>query len=145
MEAIAFLELAQTLSGQSNDEAALRTSVGRSYYALHNFFTQFILAEGFFLPKSGTRHDLVFQDLHNCNVEEIRQIAKSLDDLHDERNDADYELEITKFQEPNHAVLLFLKAKKAYEDFQKLTSNRKKRNQIAKGIRDNRKTLQRQI
>ena len=145
MEAIAFLELAHSLSGQSNDEAALRTSVGRSYFALHNFFAQFILAEGFFLPKSGTKHDHVFQDLHNCNVIKIHQIAKSLDELHDERNDADYELELTKFQEPNHAVLLFLKAKKAYEDFQKLTSNRKKCKQIAKGIRNFRKKVQRQI
>jgi hypothetical protein len=72
-------------------------------------------------------------------------MAKFLDDLRDERNDADYELQLTRFQNPNSAVMLFLKAKTAYADFQKLTSSRKKCRQIANGIRDFRKKVQRQI
>ncbi len=145
MEAKAFLDLAHSLSNQSSDEAALRTSVSRSYYGLHHFLTQFILKEGFSLPKSEKKHDIVFQDLHNCTVVEVRIIAKFLDDLRDERNDADYELQLTKFQHPNIAVMLFLKAKMAYADFQKLTSSRKKCRQISNGIRDFRKKVQRQI
>lgn len=143
MEPKAFLDLAHNLSGQSEDEAALRTSVSRSYYALLNYISLFISNEGFFLPKDADKHKWIFQDLHNCNVQDIITIASALNDLREERNDADYELEITKFQEPNNSVLLYLKAKKAYDDLKKMISNSRNRTLIVKGIHTFRKTVQR--
>ena len=69
-------------------------------------------------------------------------MAKALDDLHDERNDADYELDLTKFKEPNCAILSCLKAKHAYQQFQNLTSSKNKRKKIAIGIREYQKKVQ---
>lgn len=136
MEPKAFLDLADDLKNKSDSEAALRTSVSRSYYALHNFLSQFIENEGFILPKAAEKHKLVFHWFHNCGITDISQIAKQLDDLREDRNYADYDLEIDKFQNPNVAVLLFLKAHSAYNSFENYVRNSSNRKKIVKGIRE---------
>lgn len=134
MEPVAFLSLAGVLVKQRDNEAALRTSISRSYYALHNSFSQFIINQGFLLPKTGKRHDLVYKWLHNCGIDGVRDVASMLDDLHDERNDADYDLADNKYQNPDHATMLFIKARTAYRAFEQLSNSKKKRKCIAKGI-----------
>lgn len=136
MEPKAFLDLADDLKNKSDSEAALRTSVSRSYYALHNFLSQFIKNEGFILPKAAEKHELVYYWLHNCGITYISQIAKQLDDLREGRNDADYDLEVDKFQNPNVAVLLFFKARSAYNSFEKYVRNSSNRKKIKEGIRE---------
>ena len=145
MEPFAFLNLAQELSRRSDSEAALRTSISRSYYALHHYLSQFILAEKFYLPKDGTRHLYVINDMYNCEVDEIRQVAKDVDNLLEERNRADYELELDTFKNQNHVILLFLRAKAAWQTFEAYTKNRENRKQIAKGIRTYRAKIQKRI
>ena len=134
MEPKAFLDLADDLKNKSDSEAALRTSVSRSYYALHNLLSQFIKDSGFFLPKTAKRHDLVCRWLHNCGVTCVSLIAKQLDELRDDRNDADYDLEVDKFQESNVAVLLFIKARSAYNDFHEHVRSSGNRKKIVEGI-----------
>jgi hypothetical protein len=143
MEPLAFLNLAHELSRRSGSEAALRTSVSRSYYALHNYIGLFISNQGFFLPKDAKKHDWIFQDLHNCNIKDIVKIASALSDLREERNDADYDLKIASFQEPNTSVLLYLKAKAAFENFQEIISDSKNRGLIVKEITAYREKIQR--
>jgi len=141
MDPRAFLDLAKNLSKQSNDEAALRTSVSRSYFALHNFLSQFMEDNGFTLPATAKKHELVRQNLNNCGFDNIKLIAKHLDELRDERNDADYELKLDKFQNPNHTNLLFIKARTAYDDFQKFTGDSNNRRGVVKGISEYRKRI----
>ena len=136
-----FLTLAKRLCGESNNEAALRTSVGRSYYAFHHHLYQFIISQGFFFPKDKDRHIWVFEDLHGCGIKEICEVAKALDELREERNKADYELELDTFRESNCATLLFLKAKEAWQEFDGYANSNKKRRKVAKGIHKFRKEV----
>ncbi len=141
MEPRQFLTLAQELCSNSNNEAALRTSVSRSYYAFHHYLHQFIVSQGFPFPKDKNRHVWVFEDLHGCGIKEICKVAKALDDLCDERNKADYELELDTFREPNHATMLFFKTQAAWRAFDEYACNNKKRKKVAKGIHKFRKEV----
>lgn len=145
MKAKDFLTLAQNLSNESNNEAALRTSVSRSYYALHNFISLFISKEGFSLPEGAEKHRWIIHDLNNCNIPniDIATIASILNDLREERNIADYNLESNDFQEPNKAKFSYLKANSAYDDFEKIISNSNNRKKIVKEINTYRKKIQR--
>ncbi len=134
MDPNAFLELAEDLKNKSGSEAALRTSVSRSYYGLHNYLKQFIEDQGFKLPETSQKHELVYRCLYNSGPQNIAIIAKILDELREERNEADYEMMLTKYQDGNLAVLVFIKARTAYNDFQKYTGNSKNRKKITKGI-----------
>jgi len=130
----AFLDLANTLSGQAESEAALRTSVSRSYYSLHNLLSEFITNYAFPVPKTAKSHKLVYRCIHNCGIHRIVLIGKHLDELREDRNDADYDMRMTKFQNPNVAAMSLIKARAAYNDFEQLTSTRKKRQQVVKGL-----------
>lgn len=134
-----FLDLAQSLSRKSSNEAALRTSVSRSYYALFNLLKQFLKDNNFSLPKAAAAHGIVYHALYHCDVDEAASIAKDLDELREDRNDADYDLELTKFQEANTVVLLFLKAQTAYNGFEQLVGNRANRRKVVEGVRSYRK------
>ena len=136
MDPRAFLNLAQCLSRKLGDEAALRTSISRSYYALHNFLAQFIENNCFLLPKTGKKHQIVYYCLHSSGVSDIPLIAKHLDELLSDRNDADYELGLTKFQDERQAVFSFIKAQTAYNDFEKFVSDSNNRKELIKAIRD---------
>ena len=135
-----FLELAQSLTKESGNEAAIRTSVSRSYYALHNFLGQFIKTQGLTLPEGASRHTWVRRDINACG-NDFEIIASDLNDLREARNEADYDMGVNNFQNEQVAVMQFIKARAAYNEFQKLTGNRKKRAQIAKDIRKYRKSI----
>jgi len=130
MDPRAFLVLAQGLSKKSSGEAALRTSVSRSYYALLNFFVQFMEHNGFRLPKAGQKHKIVYRCLFNCGIPRIPPIAKELDELLEARNEADYDLEsgdLCHYQK--QACFSRIKAKDAYDNFANFVgdnSNRKR-------------------
>jgi uncharacterized protein (UPF0332 family) len=116
-----FLDVAQNLLKDYQGEAAFRTSVSRSYYALHNYMSNFIVAEKFDLGKDKSRHKKIYQYLHNCGIEDIKDVATVLDDLLDERNRADYEMN-RPCNKPS-AELLFRKAELAYEIFKSHINN----------------------
>ena len=77
MDASAFLNLAHELLNNTDNEAALRTSVSRSYYALHNHLVKFVNDVGCQLPKDASKHEKVYRWLYNCDVGAIRAIARS--------------------------------------------------------------------
>ena len=135
MEAKAFLELAEDLSKKTRNEAALRTCVSRSYYGLYNFLAQFVDQYIEPLSKTAKDHEIVYRYLHNCEVDDVEDIADNLDDLREERNDADYNLEENKFiDDPNVAALVCLKARTSFGAFEIVLRDRRKQKRIKEGI-----------
>lgn len=134
VDAGAFLNLAHELLSSTDNEAALRTSVSRSYYALHNHLAKFVNDVVCQLPKDASKHEKVYRWLHNCDVDAIRAIARSLDTLREARNEADYDLDSSGFMDVMRVTLLYTKARdefKRFSDFTKSAANRRK---IKEGI-----------
>jgi len=139
MEPAAFLELAKDLCKQSDSEAALRSAVSRGYYGLFHSASRFIERNVHQLPKGATAHAKVYQYLNNCGVPEIAEVAGNLNDLREDRNDADYDLEIDKFKDGNLVMLVYLKAQQAHEIFEAFCRNSKNRQKLVRGISEYRK------
>lgn len=142
MDPKAFLDLAEDLKDSKN-EASLRTSVSRSYYALFNLMAQFIEPN---FPKalshSAKDHTTIYESLYNCGNEDVEVVASDLHDLRAERNAADYNLELNTFVE-NHANLMYIKAKLAMKTFQKEIGTAKGQQTIIEGIKSHNSKLQR--
>lgn len=134
MDADAFLNLAHELLSEDDNEAALRTSVSRSYYALHNHLVKFINDAVSQLPKDASKHEKVYRWLFNCNMDSIQGIARSLDTLREARNEADYDLESSGFEDANRATLMYVKAMGAFKSFSEFTKNAANRRKIKEGI-----------
>lgn len=141
MEPVEFLKLARDLCKQSNNEAALRSAISRGYYALFNLAKQFIEKHVHKLPKGAESHKKVYLYLNHCNLVKVQDIAGDLNDLRDDRNDADYDLSTDKFEDSNVVNLLFAKARASYNDFQDFVSNANNRKKLINGIAEYRKKI----
>jgi uncharacterized protein (UPF0332 family) len=91
-----FLYIAKKLVSMRN-EAALRTAVGRGYYAAFNCAVQFLMDLGFPMSQSATDHEKVYYDLKNCGIGEMEETAKILYQLRRRRNEADYKMSSMDF------------------------------------------------
>jgi len=136
MEPVAFLKLAKSLCKQSNNEAALRSAVSRGYYGLFNLAKQFVEQYVHKLPKGAESHVKVYRYLNNCGLEEVVEVAGDLNELRDDRNDADYELNIDDFKDVNFVTLACSKAQLAYDAFESFSKNSKNRKKLVRGIRE---------
>lgn len=135
MDPKAFIDIAQSLIDETApSEAAIRTSIGRSYFGLFNLLASFIKKSGFDLPKAAEAHKIVHRDLYECKVDAARCVAQLLDSLRDDRNIADYNLEFSGYKDSRNAELSLRRARKAYDDFEGLTASLKKRNHLKKRI-----------
>jgi len=134
MEPKAFLELAQQLSKNADSEASLRSCVSRSYYALYNFMARFIDENIEKLSRSAKDHEKVYYYFSNCGIDNVEKIASDLNDLREDRNDSDYKLHLDKFKNQVIVSLLYKKANLAFNSFESIIGNSKKRKRIAKGI-----------
>ncbi len=95
MNPIDFLKTAKFLNNQK-DECHLRTSISRSYYAVHLHIRDFISKKFLAGRKFRKRpHDKVIACLSQCEVSEIKSIAVMLGDLRQARTDADYKMDRT--------------------------------------------------
>ena len=101
MEGKAFLEIAQKLA-QMRSEPALRSAVSRAYYAAYNCCIQLLNELGFKFEKGAPAHEKVAQYLSNASIDEIKTAAESLILLRKRRNQADYNMRKTEFQ--NHII-----------------------------------------
>jgi hypothetical protein len=133
MEPKAFLDLAALLKDGGN-EASWRTSISRSYYALLNLTIRFV--KPYFpqmFPGDAKDHDTIYKYLFNCGIYDVEFIAGILHDLRANRNDADYKLELNRFDE-NSATMAFIRARSAMQGFEKAIGNAKGRQDIIAGI-----------
>ncbi|MBI5666250.1 MAG: HEPN domain-containing protein [Nitrospirae bacterium] len=96
MEGKEFLELAKRLQN-SEDEAERRTSVSRAYYALFNHVKSFLNIHNIKLPRTAQAHESAHLYLSNSGIEEAEDLADTLNNLREKRNDADYELISPKY------------------------------------------------
>lgn len=132
MEPRAFLDLAADLKDGRN-EASWRTSVSRSYYALFNQIARFINNNIAALSNSADDHKKVYFYLNSCGVETVQTIAKCLNSLRVDRNDADYRLDLDRFDE-NCANTAFIQARIAMQEFENAIGNARGRKTIIDGI-----------
>lgn len=134
MKAMAFLDLASTLLQQNECEASLRTSVGRSYFALHNFLATFCDDNGLPLPKNAEKHGQIVRWLQNCGVSEVLEISRRLGTLRANRNDADYDMRTSKFNSQQLAELNYKMAKMAYDEFKSFADESRNRDKLRDAI-----------
>ena len=118
MEPTDFLKTAELLKSQ-NEQAHLRTSAGRSYYAAFLFFRERFKSLGLEKkkqPKMGV-HAFVTQCLQYSEVTECTKAAQYLRDLQQIREDADYHIE--KDFSQNDAEDAFVRVQTLLKDFRK--------------------------
>lgn len=136
MEGKEFLELAKKLQS-SDDEAARRTSVSRSYYAIFNHVKDFLNTNGIKLPQAAQAHEKAHQYLSNSGIDEAVDLADDLDNLRKNRNDADYELRTPKFlYDKMNCGLISAKAVLFFDRFVKINSS-----SLVKGIWEYKKKI----
>jgi len=138
MDPKAFLDFAHELTKRT-DEAALRTCVSRSYYALFNSMAQFIEEHIGRLSHSAADHDKVVFYFNNCSVADITEVASALNDLRSDRNRADYQLDEIQFCNQPMVAFLYKKAEIAYNKFAKLVNSSGRRRQIIQQIEEYKK------
>jgi len=116
MEPAEFLKTAKLLKAQT-EEAHLRTSAGRSYYAAFLYFRERLKQIGLEKTRKPGQEAQAFviQCLAFCEVMEGTKASQYLHDLQQVREDADYHLEIPFVQ--NNADDAFLKAQKVIDDY----------------------------
>jgi uncharacterized protein (UPF0332 family) len=115
-----FLELAKKLQN-SEVEAERRTSVSRAYYAIFNHVKSFLNIHNIKLPRAAQAHEKAHQYLYNSGIEEAEDLADTLDNLREKRNDADYELISPKYNHDKlNCGLTCVKANQFFARFDKI-------------------------
>ncbi|MDQ6950906.1 MAG: hypothetical protein Q9M26_04510 [Mariprofundales bacterium] len=86
------LEVAKALA-KNSDEANLRSSVSRAYYAAFHEASQYAHKKhGYTRPRNQSAHSSLARHLIDCKKDEVRQAGISLQNLHIARKLADYDL-----------------------------------------------------
>lgn len=115
MDPTDFFKTAELLKTHT-EEAHLRTSIGRSYYAAFLYFRERLRSLG--LKKKNPNlnaHAFVIQCLGFSQVSEGSKASKYLHDLQQVREDADYHLD--KKLSPNDAADALVNARKVIDDY----------------------------
>ncbi len=134
MEAKAFLALANKLT-QMRDEAALRSSVSRAYYAAYNSGIALVRQLGFPFEKGAPAHDKLYQYLNNIPISEVVDLANSLKALRKHRNEADYDMESPTFRNHSFCQLNVARAQIAVSQIEKF-SQEPLRTQLRNGLQE---------
>lgn len=111
MTPIAFLDVAKRLLIDSRDAAVVRTATSRAYYAAFHSVRE-VMFDSWRQPEliGGNEHRLLQQCLINSNVPEAIAIGKLLENLHDHRKCADYDLHDADFDSPQNAEVCIERA-----------------------------------
>ncbi len=134
MDPLDFLGVADNLK-DSSEEAERRTAVSRAYYSVFNCIKAYLVQNRIPVSSDASGHFQIIQYLWNSGVKEVEQLSRTINDLRTDRNEADYDMDSTRFNK-NTCILLFLKAQKAVEGFQRC-----KGRTLIKGINDYRKRV----
>ena len=115
MEGKDFLEVANRLF-KSAHEADRRTSVSRSYYAVFNHVKTVLESFGITLSSDASTHQKICQYLRNSGLDEAEGAAQNLSSLRTTRNDADYDMKASVFDNKN-CLLWYKKAELCIDSF----------------------------
>ncbi|MBC7233978.1 MAG: HEPN domain-containing protein [Chloroflexi bacterium] len=86
-----YLVLAEELAVRSTDEASLRSSISRAYYAVFCTARNRLLEEGEEIPKTGEAHAEVWTKYRESAQKRRKYIGITGDRLRRSRNKADYD------------------------------------------------------
>ena len=117
MDAKDFLKVAKRLL-RYNNEASLRTSIGRSYYGIFNYLKHECQLLSLDISKGPGGHGELKRYFHSCESAEGIDIGSKIGDLHSQRIIADYDLD-AKVEEKT-AKLIFEKAQVIARRFPKI-------------------------
>lgn len=132
MEPTDFFKTAKLLKTHAKEEAHVRTSIGRSYYAAFLFFREWLRTRGLEkkIKPSQDTHAFVNQCLGFSQVSEGCKASKYLRDLQQVREDADYHLD--KKLSKNDAEDTFVRAIKVVDNYQKDITTAKEKELVEK-------------
>jgi len=123
-----FFKTAKLLETRADQEAHIRTSIGRSYYAALLYFREWFRKKGLIKKKkpSQNTHAFVIQCLGFSQVSEGSKASQYLHDLQQVREDADYHLD--KKLSQNDAEDTLEKARKVIDDYnENITAEKEKK------------------
>lgn len=86
-----YLAVADELAARTDDPAAMRTAIGRAYYAVFGTARRYLIAKGATIPQVGTAHAVVWHTLHATGGRTERRIANFGRQLLLRRRYADYD------------------------------------------------------
>ncbi len=116
-----FLTFAKTIHSHK-DEAARRSSVSRAYFALFHHIKSIV--DSVVPPRpirklGAEEHVKYVRYLKNSEIEDAIYVGEKLEELREERNEADYDLKITKFDK-NTCVLQCIKSESLCNEIDKI-------------------------
>jgi hypothetical protein len=100
MDAKDFLALANDLR-KRGDPAAFRTAISRAYYYAFVSACSFV-GRYVSIPPKAEAHQILPIYLKNCGDTGLRDIADELDKLRAHRNEADYDITVTRPEKDKH-------------------------------------------
>ena len=133
MNPVEFFKTAELLKNSPN-EAHIRTSISRSFYATFLYFFSDITTN--FLSNKKVKDSVqafVSRCLQNCEAKEVKKIGSAFDILRQNRRDADYHLEMMLTSHQSRDVLV--SAKKMVEDYKTIINRPDIRNKIAQSVK----------
>ena len=110
-----FLTVADALK-HSSQEAEIRTAVSRAYYALFNHIRGYLAANNIELQDYRV-HIILRRSIKNSGVQGAKAVARKMEDLWDDRRDADYDMQSTGWTRDT-CVTIVDKAREALTEFQ---------------------------
>jgi uncharacterized protein (UPF0332 family) len=100
----------------SQQEADIRTAIGRAYYAVFNYIRSYLASNNITLKHNFAHRDLQ-TSIRNSGINEARELAQKIQELYDERRNADYEMGMTGWNTKDCNLLVF-KAQMVIRSFQ---------------------------
>jgi len=111
VDAAAFLAFARQLAADENLTAAgHRTATSRAYYAAFHAARNALERIGVKCPRGDNEHQFVQRALLNCQVPEAVEAGRLLENLHQTRKEADYDLDALHAEKRTTTDLSLLRA-----------------------------------
>ncbi|MDI6725898.1 MAG: hypothetical protein QMD32_02955 [Smithellaceae bacterium] len=129
-----FLDLAKILSGGSK-AAEYRTAVSRAYYATFHVGADFFKAIGCRISGGPSGHGEVIRNLANCGDLELAKVGTQLTDLRTQRNNADYDLDNTKYDNQKVSQAITIQSERMINALDKCDSGAR-RDEIARAVKE---------
>lgn len=112
MDHLDFLNVAKNLKS-SHYEAERRSAVSRAYYAVYHHIRTYLIENNLVAHDAHLGHQKPIEFLKAASKDsgriEFEELSKALDNLESDRRDADYNLQLTKFNQLT-CELLYLKS-----------------------------------
>ena len=116
MDPLDFLKVSDKLKN-SAQEALRRTAVSRAYYSVYHCIRDYLVANRIISTKYHLAHEKLVTYLKYSGIEKVKELSQRVDELKTDRQEADYNMNSTRFNEKT-CILLFCKAKDAIQEFQ---------------------------